>query len=163
MQNSESGTLKVLLRLVPFAKKAIPRLILGMFAGIAAHMFALAIPQLLQDLVNSLVAGGLDALLPAVGLILFLGVLEALFVLLRRWLVLTPGTYVEADMRNKLYFQGGFGFAPDSPLAEFWSCAVHGKPDHDHRGSRNSLHLQLLAGTYLFCGNDSDLDCRVPL
>ncbi|NCW22995.1 MAG: ABC transporter ATP-binding protein, partial [Actinobacteria bacterium] len=103
MQNSESGTLKVLLRLVPFAKKAIPRLILGMFAGIAAHMFALAIPQLLQDLVNSLVAGGLDALLPAVGLILFLGVLEALFVLLRRWLVLTPGTYVEADMRNKLY------------------------------------------------------------
>jgi ATP-binding cassette subfamily B protein len=56
MQNSESGTLKVLLRLVPFAKKAIPRLILGMFAGIAAHMFALAIPQLLQDLVNSLVA-----------------------------------------------------------------------------------------------------------
>ena len=34
--------------------------------------------QLLQDLVNSLVAGGLDALLPAVGLILFLGVLEAL-------------------------------------------------------------------------------------
>ncbi|MGA1767424.1 MAG: ABC transporter ATP-binding protein, partial [Aquiluna sp.] len=103
MQNSEAGTLKVLLRLVPFAKKAIPRLILGMFAGIAAHMFALAIPQLLQDLVNSLVAGGLDALLPAVGLILFLGVLEALFVLLRRWLVLTPGTYVEADMRNRLY------------------------------------------------------------
>ncbi|NCV36046.1 MAG: ABC transporter ATP-binding protein, partial [Actinobacteria bacterium] len=103
MQNSESGTLKVLLRLVPFAKKAIPRLILGMLAGIAAHMFALAIPQLLQDLVNSLVSGGLDALLPAVGLILFLGVLEALFVLLRRWLVLTPGTYVEADMRNKLY------------------------------------------------------------
>ena len=83
MQNSESGTLKVLLRLVPFAKKAIPRLILGMLAGIAAHMFALAIPQLLQDLVNSLVSGGLDALLPAVGLILFLGVLEALFVLLR--------------------------------------------------------------------------------
>ena len=32
-----------------------------------------------------------------------MGIAEALFVLLRRWLVLTPGTYVEAGMRNTLY------------------------------------------------------------
>ena len=91
------------MRLVPYARKAIPRLILGILAGIAAHMFALAIPQFLQDLVNSLVAGGVDALIPAVGFIVLLGVLEAGFVLLRRWLVLTPGTHVEAGMRNTLY------------------------------------------------------------
>jgi ATP-binding cassette, subfamily B, bacterial len=103
MSNSETKTLTVLLRLVPYAKKALPRIILGIFAGIAAHMFALAIPQLLQDLVNSLVEGGVSALVPAVVLILGLGLAEALFVLLRRWLVLMPGTYVEADMRNSLY------------------------------------------------------------
>ncbi len=103
MQNSEKGTLRVLWRLVPYAKKALPRIFLGVLAAIAAHMFALAIPQLLQGLVNSLVSGGLEALLPAVGLILALGIAEALFVLLRRWLVLTPGTFVEADMRNSIY------------------------------------------------------------
>jgi ATP-binding cassette subfamily B protein len=103
MPQSESSTFKTLMRLVPYAKKAIPRLVLGIFAGIAAHMFALAIPQFLQDLVNSLVAGGVDALIPAVGFIVLLGVMEAGFVLLRRWLVLTPGTHVEAGMRNTLY------------------------------------------------------------
>ncbi len=99
----ELSTFKTLWRLVPFAKKALPRIILGMLAAIGAHMFALSIPQFLQNLVNSLVAGGIDALIPAVVLILALGIAEALFVLLRRWLVLTPGTFVEADMRNALY------------------------------------------------------------
>lgn len=103
MSKSEKTTTKVLLRLVPYAKKALPRIFLGIVVAIAAHMFALAIPQLLQGLINSLVEGGVDALLPAVGLILALGVAEAFFVLLRRWLVLTPGTFVEADMRNSLY------------------------------------------------------------
>ncbi len=103
MHNTELSTAKTLWRLVPFAKKALPRITLGMFAAIAAHLFALAIPQFLQNLVNSLVSGGLDALLPAVGLILLLGLAEAIFVLLRRWLVLTPGTHIEALMRNTLY------------------------------------------------------------
>ncbi len=99
----ELSTFKTLWRMVPFAKKALPRIFLGILAAIGAHMFALAIPQFLQNLVNSLVAGGIEALIPAVGLILAMGVAEALFVLLRRWLVLTPGTFVEADMRNALY------------------------------------------------------------
>lgn len=103
MSEPDTKTIRVLLRLVPYARKAMPRIILGIFAAIGAHMFALAIPQMLQDLVNSLVAGGVSALYPAVGLILLLGTLEAAFVLLRRWLVLTPGTFVEASMRNKLY------------------------------------------------------------
>lgn len=103
MSNSEATTYQSLKRLAPFAKKALPRITLGILAGIAAHMFALAIPQMLQDLVNSLVAGGVEALLPAVLLILALGFAEALFVLLRRWLVLMPGTFVEADMRNALF------------------------------------------------------------
>ena len=103
MSTSNAGTIRTLLRLLPYARKALPRMILGILAAIGAHMFALAIPQMLQDLVNSLVAGGISALYPAVGLILLLGTLEAGFVLLRRWLVLTPGTFVEATMRNSLY------------------------------------------------------------
>ncbi|MDG2497528.1 MAG: ABC transporter ATP-binding protein [Aquiluna sp.] len=103
MQQVELGTIKTLWRLVPFARRALGRISLGIVAAIAAHMVALSIPQFLQGLINSLVDGGFDALLPAVGLILLLGVLEALFVLFRRWLVLTPGTFVEADMRNTLF------------------------------------------------------------
>lgn len=103
MSDSEKGTIKVLWRLVPYAKKALPRILMGVVVAIAAHMFALAIPQFLQGLINSLVDGGLDALLPAVGLIVLLGFMEAVFVLLRRWLVLTPGTHMEAGMRNTLY------------------------------------------------------------
>jgi len=91
MQHSELGTVRTLWRLVPFARRALGRISLGIIAAIAAHLVALSIPQFLQSLVNSLMDGGIEALLPAVGLILLLGVLEALFVLLRRWLVLTPG------------------------------------------------------------------------
>ncbi len=103
LPESKLSTARTLWRLVPYAKKALPRITLGIIAAIAAHMFALAIPQFLQTLVNSLVSGGIDALYPAVGLILLMGIAEAVFVLLRRWLVLTPGTFVEAGMRNTLY------------------------------------------------------------
>ena len=103
MSQEKVGTAKTLWRLVPYAKKAMPRIAIGIVAAIAAHMFALSIPQFLRSLIDSLAAGGLDALLPAVGLILLMGFLEALFVLLRRWLVLTPGTHVEARMRNRIY------------------------------------------------------------
>lgn len=103
LPESQLSTAKTLWRLVPYAKKALPRISFGILAAIAAHMFALAIPQFLQNLVNSLVSGGYDALFPAVGLILLMGVAEAIFVMLRRWLVLTPGTHVEAGMRNALY------------------------------------------------------------
>jgi ATP-binding cassette subfamily B protein len=67
-------------------------------------MFALAIPQLLRDLVNSLQENGSTAtLIPAVLAVLGLGLLEGVSVLLRRWLVLTPGTHVEAGLRAKIY------------------------------------------------------------
>ncbi|MCF8528916.1 MAG: ABC transporter ATP-binding protein/permease [Aquiluna sp.] len=103
MSQKPKGSFRTLWRLLPYAKSAVPRLMLGIVAAIAAHMFALAIPQFLRDLVNSLVSGGLDALIPAVLLILGLGFAEAMFVLLRRWLVLMPGTFVEARMRNTIY------------------------------------------------------------
>ena len=93
-----------LLRIFPYAKKALPRISLGIVAAVAAHGFALAIPQVLRDLINDLESvRTLDALYFSVVLVLVMGILEAAMVLLRRWLVLTPGTFVEAGLRSTLY------------------------------------------------------------
>ena len=98
------GTIATLLRIFPYAKQALPRVILGTVAAIVAHLFALAIPQFLRDLVNGLKDDGtVEKLIPAVIDVLVLGIAEALFVMLRRWLVLTPGTHVEAGLRRTLY------------------------------------------------------------
>ena len=98
------STAKTLLRIFPYAKSALPRVILGTLAAIGAHMFALAIPQFLRDLVNNLThQANSQQLIFAVSLVLLLGILEAVMVLLRRWLVLIPGTHVEAGMRRALY------------------------------------------------------------
>lgn len=77
---------------------------LGTIAALGAHLFALTIPQFLRNLVNGLRENGtFEALLPAVITVLIFGLLEAAMVLLRRWLVLTPGTRVEAGLRRTLY------------------------------------------------------------
>ena len=101
---NQGNTVATLLRIFPYAKKALPRITLGIFAAIAAHGFALAIPQVLRDLINDLESvRTLDALYFSVGLVLVMGIFEAAMVLLRRWLVLTPGTFVEAGLRSTLY------------------------------------------------------------
>ncbi|MFN4847308.1 MAG: ABC transporter ATP-binding protein [Rhodoluna sp.] len=99
----KKGTIRTLLRIFPFAKRALPRIALGTFAALLGHMFALAIPQFLRNLVDSLSGATFDLLLVAVLSVLAMGLLEATMVLLRRWLVLTPGTHVEAGLRRTLY------------------------------------------------------------
>lgn len=101
---NNNGTVATLLRIFPYAKKALPRISLGMSAALAGQMFALSIPQFLQGLVNSLSNHGTAAkLVPAVLAVLGMGALEAGMILLRRWFVLTPGTHVEAGLRRSLY------------------------------------------------------------
>ncbi|MET1043834.1 MAG: ABC transporter ATP-binding protein [Microbacteriaceae bacterium] len=91
-------------RIYPYARPAMPRIILGMIAALAGALVSLLIPQVLRALVDgSLSDGDVSAIAPAVALVLVLGVLEAVMVALRRWLVLTPGTHVEARMRNDFY------------------------------------------------------------
>ena len=98
------GNVRTLLRIFPFAKSALPRVILGIFAALGAHLIALAIPQYLRGLIDSFNEVGVESLIwPTFFVILGLGALEAVMVLLRRWLVLTPGTFVEAGLRNTLY------------------------------------------------------------
>ncbi|MEX1078088.1 MAG: ABC transporter ATP-binding protein [Homoserinimonas sp.] len=83
-----------------------PRILLGMLAAIIAGVVALLIPQVLRVLVDGpLKDGDSSELLGPVLLVLGLGVLEAIMIWFRRWLVLEPGTHVEADMRNGLYRQ----------------------------------------------------------
>ncbi len=101
-------TFRSLARLYPYAKPALPRIYLGMVAALLAGLVALAIPQVLSWLVDgplSAVGAGESAsqIWPAVWMVLGLGVLEAVMIALRRWFVLTPGTHIEARMRNHLY------------------------------------------------------------
>jgi ATP-binding cassette subfamily B protein len=98
------NTFRTLLRLYPFAKPALPRLGLGMLVALLASLMALAIPQVLQQLVDGALSQGDTApVWPAVLAVLGLGVLEAVLIALRRWFVLVPGTHIESRMRNALY------------------------------------------------------------
>lgn len=98
------GTVATLLRIFPYAKSALPRVVLGIFAALGSQLFALTIPGFLSGLVNNLkTTPSVAALIPAVLAILALGLAEGIMVLLRRWLVLTPGTHVEAGLRRSLY------------------------------------------------------------
>ena len=98
------STLKAILRLHPFFKAALPRIYLGMVAALLANMVALAIPQVLRALIDGpLKDGDSSQIWVPVGIVLLLGALEAAMILLRRWFVLKPATFVEAGMRNALY------------------------------------------------------------
>ncbi len=100
------GTVRTLLRLLPFVRPALPRIIMGMVVALLAALVALAIPIVLQTLVDGPLATGDESQIwPAAIVVLALGVVEAGLIAARRWLVLTPGTKVEAAMRNTFYAQ----------------------------------------------------------
>ena len=98
------GTFAAIARLYPYAKPALPRIILGMVAALIAGIVALLIPVVLRELVDGPLQDGDQAsVMPAFLAVLGLGVLEAIMIALRRWFVLTPGTHIEARLRNSLY------------------------------------------------------------
>jgi len=98
------GTIRSLARIYPFAKPAMRRIYLGMVAALGASIVALAIPMVLQALVDGpMKDGDPSEVIPSALLVLALGAAEAVLISLRRWLVLTPGTHVEADLRNGFY------------------------------------------------------------
>ncbi|GAA1985458.1 ABC transporter ATP-binding protein [Isoptericola halotolerans] len=105
---SQLGTVASVLRLLPYVRPALPRLIAGLAASLGASLAALAIPRVLQSLVEGPLATGLSAddrtalLWPTLA-VLGLGVAEAGLILLRRNLVMYPGTRVEAVLRTVLF------------------------------------------------------------
>ncbi len=99
-----TSTFAAIRRLYPYARPAMPRILLGMVAALLASVVALLIPQVLEALVDGpLQDGDAGQVLPVFLIVLALGVLEAIMIALRRWFVLTPGTHIEARMRNGLY------------------------------------------------------------
>jgi ATP-binding cassette subfamily B protein len=81
-----------------------PRLIGGAVAALGAAAMTLLIPIVLQLAVDGPIASGDTTLIVWAALgILGLGVLEALFVFLRRAFVLRPGMEVEYDIRQQFY------------------------------------------------------------
>ncbi|QHC67439.1 ATP-binding cassette domain-containing protein [Rathayibacter sp. VKM Ac-2759] len=107
------STLRTLLRLLPFVGDALPRLSVGIAVALVASLVSLAIPIVLQQLVDGPLgdgataagSGDLGPLIAPVGIVLALGVLEAVAIALRRRMVLTPSTHIEARMRGALYRQ----------------------------------------------------------
>jgi len=100
------STARALARILPYAKPAMPWIYAGMVAALFAGVIALAIPLVLQSLVDGpLSTGDPSQIWPAAIAVLALGILEAVFIALRRFFVLTPGTHIEARMRNGLYAQ----------------------------------------------------------
>ncbi|NUT57787.1 MAG: ABC transporter ATP-binding protein [Agromyces sp.] len=98
------GTVRALYRLRTYIGPAIVAIVASMAAYLVAQLIALAIPQVLESIVDGPLADGdRAAVVPLSLLVLALGVGEAAMFALRRWLVLTPTTRVEARMRNALY------------------------------------------------------------
>ena len=54
IEPGELSTYRTLIRIFPYAKQALPRVVLGTVAALGAHLFALAIPQFLRDLAQPL-------------------------------------------------------------------------------------------------------------
>ncbi len=98
------STLRAIGRIWPYVKPYRWRLFGGMAAAMGASLVALAIPYVLQWLVDGPLSSRDAALIWPAGLgVLALGVLEAFFIASRRRLVMRPSTRIETSMRNALY------------------------------------------------------------
>jgi ATP-binding cassette subfamily B protein len=93
-----------LIRLYPFAKRALPKLALGATAALLASLLALAVPLVLEELVRGpILSGDRMQILWGALIILALGLLEAVMVWARRWFVTAPSTGVEYELRTTFY------------------------------------------------------------
>jgi ATP-binding cassette, subfamily B, bacterial len=101
----EESATRTLLRLIRWARPAVPRIVAGGLTALGASLLALAVPQVLRWIVNGpiLTDGSTRAVVMGALLVLALGALEAFFVWCRRALIATPGTTVEREMRVALF------------------------------------------------------------
>lgn len=96
---------QALRRLSPYLQGIRLRWTLGLLSAVGAGIVALTIPQVLQVLVNSVLAEGAEAsaVWTAAGIILALGLLEAFLFFMRRFFVLPPASDAETAMRTRLF------------------------------------------------------------
>ena len=101
---SDLSTFRALARLMPFARPVLPRLVLGAVSALIASLLALAIPLVLEVVVQGPISSGdLGQIAWGAVAVLVLGLLEALMVWARRWFVLAPATGVEYELRTGFY------------------------------------------------------------
>jgi ATP-binding cassette, subfamily B, bacterial len=100
----QPSTIRALRRLDPFVRPVRRSILIAMGMALAASLVSLAVPQVLQGIVDGPLSSGDGSQIPgAVALIAGLGVLEALLYFARRMYIVGPATRVEASMRNALY------------------------------------------------------------
>ncbi|MGI6879502.1 ABC transporter ATP-binding protein [Microbacterium sp. gxy059] len=95
---------RALMRLFPYARRDLPRIGLGGLSALGASIVALLIPTALEWIVGGpLSTGETGPVVWGALAVLGLGLLEALMVYLRRWLVLAPATSIEYNVRTSFY------------------------------------------------------------
>jgi len=91
-------------RLIPFARPALPRLIGGGIVALGATLLTLAVPLVIQWVIDGPISDGdRAAVLWGVAAVFALGLAEALLVFLRRALLLTPTTEVDRRVRQAFF------------------------------------------------------------
>ncbi len=109
--DKNGGIIRSLARIMPYAGPDMKRLVLGMAIALISSGFALGIPLALEQLVDGpLKTGNATDIWWAVGLVAVLGLMEALFIYLRRVTVLTPGTRIDSRLRNAICHMLAFSF-----------------------------------------------------
>ena len=100
----QPSTIQALRRLDPFVRPVRRSIIIAMAMALAASLVSLAVPQVLQRIVDGPLASGDASAIPgSVALIAGLGVLEAALYFARRLYIVGPATGVEASMRRALF------------------------------------------------------------
>lgn len=102
--SSSLSTPRALARLLPYAKPVMPRLLLGAASALGASLVALTIPLVLEAVVSGPIASrDFGQIAWGAAAVLALGLAEAALIWARRWLVLTPATAVEYELRTGFY------------------------------------------------------------
>jgi ATP-binding cassette subfamily B protein len=98
------GPLRSLLRLLPFARPALPALIGSAITAAVAMFCGLAFPLVIRQIIDGPITDkDMSALWPLAGLLLGLGIVEAALFWVRRMLSARPTMRVEAAMRMAIY------------------------------------------------------------
>ncbi|MCS0498733.1 ABC transporter ATP-binding protein [Protaetiibacter mangrovi] len=146
--SSSPGTVRTLLRILPFVRPFLGRTIVSFVVYVVLVLVQLAVPVVLQWIVDGpLATGDARQIWPAAGLVLALGVAEGLLIMLRRFLVLTPSTHIEASMRNTLYAK-----LQDLPVA-FHDRWQSGQLLSRAMGDLGTIRRWLAFGVILLVGN----------
>lgn len=104
IKNQRQSLIRVLSRVFRYQRYVKIRLLVAVFVALLSSLVALAIPQILQMLIDGPFSqNDPEAIRVAVGIMLALGLAEAIFLWLRRRISVYPASQIESNMRVHLY------------------------------------------------------------